>query len=351
MRREEVLPDVPVLDASLLDAGPEARARFVEQLRDVCHQLGCFQLVNHAVPRALCDEALAVARDFFALPLEEKQALDIGRSPHFRGYSQMKNGRDWREQLHFGREEPAAPPGGPDCLALQGPNPWPREERFRRVLLPFLQAVEAEGQRLLGALAEGLHLPGDFFARGPSRDPYLILKLIHYLPQPSDSAPREGVAPHCDYSWVTLLLQDAQGGLQVQGPSGDWWDVAPLPGALVVNLGELMALATAGALVAAPHRVRHRSRETARTSIPVFLNPHLRARVEPLPVPPGLFPAPRLMPRAEGPEEGRSHVHRVVPLAELPSPSRPLEPFVFGEGEWRRKGLGIWCSECCAARG
>lgn len=340
----EGLPAVPVLDAALLEAGPLARVRFVEQLWEVGRNLGCFQLVNHSVPADLCEQALSVAEDFFALPLEEKQALDIARMPNFRGYSQMKNGRDWREQLHFGREEPFPGPG-PDYLRLQGPNPWPRDERFRRVLLSFLRAMEAEGQRLLGALAEGLRLPPDTFARGASREPYLIMKLIHYLPQPVGAEPREGVAPHCDYSWLTLLLQDAHGGLQVRGPSGEWWEVAPLPGALVVNLGELMSLATEGQLVAAPHRVRHRSREVARHSIPVFLNPNLSAAVEPLSLPPEW----RAAPVHEAPRDLGGHVHRVVPLEALPTPERPLTPFVFGEGEWRRKGLGVWCAECCAA--
>jgi isopenicillin N synthase-like dioxygenase len=344
MRMSQPREPVPTLDARLLAAGPESRARFVTQLVEACRQTGCFQLTHHSVPPALYQEALQVARDYFALPLEQKAALDIAHSPHFRGYSRMSNGRDWREQVHLGREEP---PGGggsePEYLRLQGPNPWPRGERWRSVLLSYLHAVEAVGLQLLGALAQGLQLPGEPFAQELAREPYLVMKLIHYLPQPGAGLPaRSGVAAHCDFSWLTLLLQDEQGGLQVRSLSGEWVDVEPRLDALVVNLGELMQLATGGVFQATPHRVTNRSGEKARTSIPVFLCPNLRARVPPLPV-------PREWLEASTPPPDLGHVHRVIPLSRMPTAEAPLTPFVFGEAEWRRKGLGIWCAECCEA--
>jgi isopenicillin N synthase-like dioxygenase len=342
MRLSAPAPEVPLLDARLLEAGPEPRAHFIRQLVEACRETGAFQLIHHSVPPPLYREALQVARDFFALPLEEKVALDIAHSRHFRGYSRMSNGRDWREQVHLGREEA---PGGfgsePMYLRLQGPNPWPRGERWRSVLLSYLHAVEAVGHQLLGALAQGLQLTEDPFARELAREPYLVMKLIHYLPQPAESAPsRSGVAAHCDFSWLTLLLQDELGGLQVRNLSGEWVEVEPIPGTLVVNLGELMQLATEGVFQATPHRVTNRSREKARTSIPVFLCPNLRSRVTPLPVP------------AEWREPSRtavdaSHIHRVIPLSRMPTAERPLTPFLFGEAEWKRKGLGVWCAECC----
>ncbi|MDY7225660.1 isopenicillin N synthase family dioxygenase [Hyalangium rubrum] len=341
MRMIEPTAAVPILDARLLEAGPEARARFVTQLVEACRGTGCFQLLHPPLPSGLSREALQAARDFFALPLEEKLALDIAHSQHFRGYSRMSNGRDWREQLHLGREEP---PGGldsePTYLRLQGPNPWPRDERWRRVFLTYLHAVEAVGHQLLEALAQGLGLTGNPFAEELAKEPYLVMKLIHYLPQPgAEAPPRSGVASHCDFSWLTLLLQDELGGLQVRSSSGEWVDVEPRPDALVVNLGELMQMATRGVFQATPHRVTNRSHEKARTSIPVFLCPNLRSRVTPLPVPHEWAAPPCVDP---------AHVHRVVPLERMPRAEHPLAPFVFGEAEWKRKGRGIWCAECCA---
>lgn len=328
-----VSDSVPVLDARLLDAGPHARARFIEALLSASRDTGAFQL-EHCAPHGLLADALDTARALFALPPEEKDALDIARSPHFRGFSRMRNGRDWREQLHLGREEPPTPGGDP--LRLQGPNLWPEDPRFRRVLLGYQHAVEAVGLRLLAAMAEGMGLPADVFPSAP----YLITKLIHYLPQPGrDAAPRPGIAAHCDFCWLTLLLQDSRGGLQVLCADGTWVDVEPRPDTLVVNLGELLQVATGGALVATPHRVTNRSFEAARTSLPVFVCPGLHDTVRALPVPPE-WRAPRSAPMTQ------EHVHRVVPPSQA---GVPLVPFVFGDAEWRRKGLGMWCAECCSA--
>ena len=94
--------------------------------------------------------------------------------------------------------------------------------------------------------------------------PYTLLKLIAYYPQPPNSmdAPLRGVAPHHDYSLLTLLSQDNVGGLQVLHPriANRWDDVIPVPNSLFVNAGELLAIATRGLIRAAPHRVTNLSR-------------------------------------------------------------------------------------------
>lgn len=264
-------------------------------------------------------QALALAQSFFALPDEAKRRVAIKGSPHFRGYSEMRNERDWREQIHFGREEPAG------ALVLRGPNLWPAGADWRSELERLLETLEAVGREILGSLAASLGAPPDHWMPATER-PYLLLKLIHYLTVPSQQA-RSGVAPHVDFSWITLLLQDDTGGLEVCTPDGRWLEVAPLPGTLVVNVGEILQLMTGGCLAATPHRVV--SRGGARLSLPFFLNPALDR---------WLHPPPRSAPTEE-PEEA-VHVHRVLAMTE----SRPL---CFGDAERRRKVEGIWCRRCC----
>ena len=99
------------------------------------------------------------------------------------------------------------------------------------------------------------------------------------------TAPDQGVGAHKDYGFLTLLLQDRVGGLQVQREDGLFHDVPPIPGAFVVNLGELLEVATDGYLVATNHRVVSPAGATERFSVPFFYNPRLDARVEPLPFP------------------------------------------------------------------
>jgi isopenicillin N synthase-like dioxygenase len=254
---------------------------------------------------------IELARQFFSLPAADKERIHIRHSPHFRGYSEMKNARDWREQIHFGWEHQAG------SHPLRGPNLWPGAlgAEWRSRVLSFLDEAGRTGQRLLAELG----LPG-----AADAEPYLLMKMICYHPQPDPDRLRPGVAPHCDWSWITLLYQDDAGGLQEQREDGGWEDVtAPFS----VTIGELAEIASGGRLRATPHRVVNRSPHRSRISIPVFICPPLEAVVN-------------------GTQhcfaERHDHVHRVR------NPSQVLRDFQFGESEWRRKGLGQWCwrAEC-----
>ena len=231
------------LDARLPVAGTAAeRHAFCEQLRAACYEDGAFYLIHHGIPATLCEAALAGAASFFALSAESKARLDIKHAKHFRGYSRMSNERDWREPMHFGWELPAsddAPPGPPQ---LQGPNLWPTElgAAWRETMLAFLHAADSISQRLLAVLEPVLGLPTGYFAQRARPTPYLLMKLLCYYPSAVDGVTRQGVAPHCDWSWLTLLLQQ-QAGLQVRTRQGEWLAVPLVKDALVVNLGELLA--------------------------------------------------------------------------------------------------------------
>ena len=318
-----------ILDAAALDAGAATRQGFARDLEWACRHDGFFLLRNHGIPAAVWKTVLAEAERFFWGPSDRKEALSLRHSSNFRGFSQMKNSRDWREQLHFGTEWPdgAWSEGRPEYYRLAGSNPWP-SEAFANSVLEYLAAVQDLGFRLLELLGERLGLVPDNFIGSPTEPPYLLLKEICYYAQPGDEQ-RSGVAPHCDWSWITLLLQDQTGGLEVQGPDGLWRPVPPEPGILAVNTGELLEVLSRGYFRAAPHRVIN-PRERPRISVPVFLNPALSARIQPLPEAPG----PALVSPIEA-----EHIHRVVPRGAV------VQPFCFGESEWRRKGLGRWCHQ------
>jgi isopenicillin N synthase-like dioxygenase len=262
------------------------------------------------------EAALAAARAMFALPEAAKQVAAIEHSPHFHGWSQMRNERDWREQFHFGRE--VATREGEPFHRLEGPNLWPAGGDRARIE-SYLEAVSALGERVLQAVAGALAVTAF------SRDGYAILKLIGYHPQASTGIARPGVAAHVDFSWITLTLQDSP-GLEVLPPGGDWTLVEPRPGSLWVHAGELLELVTRGRYPATPHRVVNRSIERSRVSIPFFVNPPLDGLVAALP--------------QSAPAEEPAHVHRVI--------DRRLAtgPFHFGRAEWRRKGLNHWCHVC-----
>ena len=95
---------------------------------------------------------------------------------------------------------------------------------------------------------------------------------------------------HTDYGYITVLLQDASGGLQVKVDDGSWVDVPPVPDTFVVNLGDALEHNTGGLLRATPHRVQQRQdASSGRFSFPFFYDPSFGAQMESVET---LLPAP-----------------------------------------------------------
>ncbi|MGW0869786.1 isopenicillin N synthase family dioxygenase [Streptomyces sp. NPDC002740] len=283
---------LPIIDLSAAYRGPQARALLHAQLHSAAHDVGFFQLVGHGVGERETGELLSAMRAFFALPEAERLAIDNVRSPHFRGYTRTGDERtggrqDWRDQLDIGAERPARTPGAdePAYWWLEGPNQWPAGlPALRAAALAWIERLSAVAEKLLHELLASIGAPVDFYDQAFGERAHPHLKLVRYPGSAGDGA-GQGVGAHKDYGFLTLLLQDQVGGLQVQRADGLFHDVPPLPGAFVVNLGELLEVATDGYLVATNHRVVSPPSAVERFSVPFFYNPRLDARVEPLPFP------------------------------------------------------------------
>lgn len=291
-QRHRLYQQLPIIDLSAADRGPQARALLHAQLHSAAHDVGFFQLVGHGVAEGETAALLDAMHRFFALPEAERLALDNVNSPHFRGYTRTGDertggSRDWRDQLDIGAERPARTPGPGEHAYwwLQGPNQWPAAlPELRTAALAWIDRLSSVAARLLRELLTAIGAPADFYEPvfGDRAHPHL--KLVRYPGSAGDGAD-QGVGAHKDYGFLTLLLQDQIGGLQVQREDGLFHEVPPLPGAFVVNLGELLEVATNGYLVATNHRVVSPPGATERFSVPFFYNPRLDALVEPLPFP------------------------------------------------------------------
>ncbi|WP_030749482.1 isopenicillin N synthase family oxygenase [Streptomyces griseus] len=283
---------LPIVDLSAADRGPDARRLLHAQLHSAAHDVGFFQLVGHGVTEAETRALTDAMRAFFALPEADRRALDNLNSPHFRGYTRVgdertRGARDWRDQLDIGAELPARVPAPwePAYWWLDGPNQWPEAlPGLRTAALHWIDRLSGVAERLLHELLASIGAAPDFYDGifGPRAHPQL--KLVRY-PGSSGEGDDQGVGAHKDYGFLTLLLQDQVGGLQVQREDGNFHDVPPLPGAFVVNLGELLEVATNGYLVATNHRVVSPPGATERYSVPFFYNPRLDARIAPLDFP------------------------------------------------------------------
>ncbi len=285
---------LPVLDiANYLQAPDSDQGRaFVQQLRDTCHGPGFFYLTGHGVDPQLDRNTLDVANRFFDLPDKQREALAIGNSPHFRGYTllknEMTNGRiDWRDQIDIGPDEatPELTPGAPPWLQLRGPNQWPDSlPDMPDIVTDWMSHIHPVGMALMQALATGLGQRADFFDDRMTPDAYTRVKIIRYPAQPENDGSGQGLGLHHDSGIMTFILQDEIPGLQVMS-EGKLVDVKSMPGAYVVNLGEMMQSATNGYLRATKHQVVSPPAGRQRISVAYFMNPRLDARFEPISLP------------------------------------------------------------------
>lgn len=278
------LESLPVLDYSRLNAGPEEASRFRNELRDAMHNVGFLYLSGHGIPQDLVDAMLETSRRFFDLPEEQKLAVENIHSPQFRGYTRMgaeltDRAVDWREQIDIGVERAAVEPGDgvADYWRLEGPNLWPAElPGMRDVVAAWTDRLSTISLNLLRALAVSLGAPEDSFDDAFGDHAFPMLKIVRY-PGESGDEPKQGVGSHRDGGVLTLLLVEPdKGGLQVEY-QGRWIDAPQVPGTFVVNIGEMLELATNGYLKATLHRVISPARGTDRISLPFFYNPALDA--------------------------------------------------------------------------
>ncbi len=271
---------------------------FLERLRTALHEIGFLQLTHFGAVPGQIEELTDATRRFFALPLADRLALDNRRSPHFRGYTRLGHeitaGRaDAREQLDFAPEQVPLPHDDWDApyRLLQGPNQWPDAQlpELRGIVLAWAELLGRVGTELTRALAASLGLPEGHFDDAFADEPHWFGKLIRYVGDDTDGPQAQGVGPHADWGFLTLLLQDSSGGLQARPSRSDRWiDVPPVDDALVINVGEMLEVATHGYLVATVHRVLPCAPKATRQSIGMFWSPRLDATLHPVPLTPEL---------------------------------------------------------------
>ena len=289
-QQHHVTLPLPVLKLAQWHQGGAARVQFVEELGRAAREYGFFYLTDHGIPAAQIEQVMTLSQQFFQLPAAQKQQVAMVNSPHFRGYStigsELTNGRsDQREQFDYMQEEKALDPAAMTTHwhHLIGPNQWPSAlPSMRDTLLTWQQQLSSISMELLEAFALALEQAPTAFHRSIGEQPYTHTKLIRYPQRPGNN--NQGVGAHKDPGYLTLVLQDEQSGLEVQH-QGEWLSVVPLPGAFVVNIGELLELASDGYLQATYHRVVSPNNAQERYSIAFFMAAQLAAEVPYLALP------------------------------------------------------------------
>jgi isopenicillin N synthase-like dioxygenase len=241
-------------------------------------EFGFAIVADHGIDQGLIDRAEDQMRAFFSLPEEVKRQYHRPGQGGARGYTpfgieQAKGAtiRDLKEFWHVGRDLSAGHP----YAQYMAPNVWPEElPDFRPTFQDLYLAFEWAGRRILSAIALYLQQPEDFF-EDSVRDGNSVMRLLHYPPVSGDQQGAIRAAAHEDINTITLLLGAEEAGLQLHARDGRWLPVSPPPGALAVNIGDMLQRLTAGRMRSTTHRVVNPVGEAAgraRYSMPYFLH-------------------------------------------------------------------------------
>ncbi|AEV60727.1 2-oxoglutarate and iron-dependent oxygenase domain-containing protein [Pseudomonas ogarae] len=281
---------LPIIDISPL-YGDEAGAwqTVAEQIDLACRQWGFFYIKGHPITPARIAEVLGSAQRFFGLPVEKKLKIDITQTRHHRGYGAVATEQldptkpsDLKETFDMGLHLPANHPEVLTEKPLRGPNRHPDLSGWETLMEQHYRDMQALAQTLLRAMTLALGIERDFFDTR-FNEPVSVLRLIHYPPRDTaSSTEQQGAGAHTDYGCITLLYQDAAGGLQVRNVDGQWIDAPPIDGTFVVNLGDMMARWSNDRYLSTPHRVIS-PLGVDRYSMPFFAEPHPDTLIQCLP--------------------------------------------------------------------
>jgi len=279
---------LPVISLTALAAGDAAQ---VAALADACRANGFFYVSDHGAEAELTVLA-EESRRFFALPEAQKAAIAMANGgPAWRGWfpvgGELTSGRpDLKEGLYLGEELGADDRRVAAGWPMHGANQWPASQpSLKPAVLAYMAAVTRAAHGLMAGVALSLGLPAAYFHDRYTADPTVLFRIFHYpATPPADGLDYGfGVGEHTDYGLLTLLAQDDNGGLEIKGRDGVWFDAPPIAGTLVCNIGDMLDRLTRGVYRSAPHRVINASGRD-RLSWPLFFDPAFDAVVEPLPV-------------------------------------------------------------------
>ncbi|KAL6890580.1 hypothetical protein ACP4OV_008835 [Aristida adscensionis] len=252
---------IPVIDLSA------PRSEVVGLIRAAAETAGFFQVVNHGVTSESMAAVLAAVRQFNDEPIEAKKPYytrDTTRKVRF--YSNLdlfqSQAASWRDTVFLD-------------VAPERPLPEELPDALRGVMLEYTDAVRKLSVWVFELLAESLGLTSNHLIEIGCGESLKVA--CNYYPPCPEPHLTLGNTRHTDPTFLTILLQDTVGGLQVFLDHGNgnrgWADVPAVPGALIINIGDLLQLVSNGRFKSVEHRVlANQSRDTPRISVASFVD-------------------------------------------------------------------------------
>ncbi|CAN1151781.1 1-aminocyclopropane-1-carboxylate oxidase homolog 1 [Linum perenne] len=234
----------PIIDLSMVH-DPVKRKETVDQIRNAAESWGFFLIVNHGVPKNIQDEMKAGVHGFFDLDLEQKKEFYDREQTKKVMYSSNPDMYSipvcsWTDlMLTHVTPEP--------------PKPEDLPESCKEIVPKYTSEMNKLGDLLFQLLSEGLGLESNHLK--DMGCPEAVGYAFHYYPPCPQPELALGCVHHTDIDFLTVILQDQVGGLQVLHHNS-WIDVPYIPGALVVNIGDMLQLISNDKFISALHRVK-----------------------------------------------------------------------------------------------
>jgi isopenicillin N synthase-like dioxygenase len=288
----------PLIDIRAFENGDAKTRRIIaEQVDAICQSTGFLAITNHGIAQETLNNFWQSVQNFFELSIEQKQQSKALHPGYPYGYMSNESETlsasignqtppDIKETFNGGPQHTPIDITDPDALAFcYAVTPWPSQPpAFKASWIKYYEAMEALAQRIMQLFAVALKLSPNFFDSYIDT-PISALRAINYPPQsraPQKDQLRAGA--HSDYGTLTILWPQADSiGLEIQLLDNTWQEVAPIPGAFIINIGDLMARWTNNRWRSTIHRVANPAQHdpaSRRQSIAYFHQPNWDAVIK-----------------------------------------------------------------------
>ncbi|CAJ2628168.1 1-aminocyclopropane-1-carboxylate oxidase 1-like protein [Trifolium pratense] len=256
---------VPIIDFQDINStDPCIHVEVLNKIRNACKEWGFFQVINHGIPVSVLDEMISGIRKFHEQEADERKPFytrDVSKKVRYfsNGTLFRAPAANWRDTIAF-------------FVSPDPPKPEEMPHVCRDIVIEYSKNVRALGFTIFELFSEALGLDHSYLKELIS--PYGQFLLGHYYPACPEPELTTGISKHTDSDFLTILLQDQIGGLQVLHQN-QWIDVPPLHGSLVVNIGDSMQLITNDMFTSVYHRVITKNIGPRISIASFFINPSL----------------------------------------------------------------------------
>lgn len=272
-------------------------------IKHAFQEIGFVYIKNHGVAQEVIDAAFRASLDFFSLDTEAKAKITKGIE--FQGW--VCEGREIFDQDEEGNiaEHEIREAYDLKNISPEGIYPDENSPSLRPALIQLSEESKKLAYRLLECISVALSRDKEFLSnihqgmlsQGIQNiDNASTLRSIHYPPI-GNGLDRQGAVrcgEHSDYGTITLLYQDDMGGLEVKSVQKTWVSAHPVPGTILINVGDLLENLTCGEFPATRHRVRipeeEITRQCRRQSVVFFVHPDNAVVCSPLSGPDPRYP-------------------------------------------------------------